>query len=649
MWLLNTARAELAFFPTPESVPGGYTILSHVWGKDETTFQDIQNLRAKCAQLSNDSVAMLPSHPSPDNAVSSINSESPTKQSTIQASRTGNSDAPTDLLALHSHAPVTPRDLVSGKIRNFCILAEKHGHKWAWVDTCCIDKTSSAELTEAINSMYRYYSLADVCYAYLHDVPTSSVDVLEQPGSAFRKSRWHRRGWTLQELIAPELVVFLSQSWELLGTKADLAPLLESITRVPVGVLQLDNVPADYCIAARMAWAADRETTRPEDEAYCLMGIFGIFMPAIYGEGRNAFRKLQEEIMKQSEDGSIFAWGRVCNGEPQLEHEAGLRTQSPQFIDSVFAPSPSAFVVGHDIEYRYDEITIAKKRTPWYYFKARKRDQELPLGKQPTFTITPYGLQAHIPVFQLEVSSWPIIVAVLLGIRLKGSKARSLGLVLKPDEANSDPTRPRYVPWEPLARSQAPRFGHLTLLDFHHRMIGAHAGTQGPVEWKTIYIAHHSQSSRYAHTTGMHELNRSLHSPFRIPLSHIRELQKHQYRYDLIPRPLSFPWTGEQPMELTFLCREHEHMSVEVYLGVCSSEAPGAHWAIAVSAPSNLRAKDIPHICSQHHVDDWPNQTRVFTIIPRGAQGHVDVRLAFQLSHLNHSTRDMHIDFAVFL
>ncbi|EJF61649.1 hypothetical protein DICSQDRAFT_60183 [Dichomitus squalens LYAD-421 SS1] len=310
MWLLNTARAELAFFPTPESVPGGYTILSHVWGKDETTFQDIQNLRAKCAQLSNDS------------------------------------------------------------IRNFCILAEKHGHKWAWVDTCCIDKTSSAELTEAINSMYRYYSLADVCYAYLHDVPTSSVDVLEQPESAFRKSRWHRRGWTLQELIAPELVVFLSQSWELLGTKADLAPLLESITRVPVGVLQLDNVPADYCIAARMAWAADRETTRPEDEAYCLMGIFGIFMPAIYGEGRNAFRKLQEKIMKQSEDGSIFAWGRVCNGEPQLEHEAGLRTQSPQFIDSVFAPSPSAFVVGHDIEYRYDEITIAKKRTPWYNFKA---------------------------------------------------------------------------------------------------------------------------------------------------------------------------------------------------------------------------------------------------------------------------------------
>ena len=297
MWLLSTARAELRYFPAPETIPKGYAILSHVWGEDEQTFQDIQALRARCAE-SGDS----------------------------------------------------PRDLASTKIRNFCVLAERDGYNWGWVDTCCIDKTSSSELTEAINSMYRYYTLAEVCYAYLKDVPTD--DATDGNYSAFRKSVWHRRGWTLQELIAPRLVVLLSQTWEVIGAKADLALLLEEVTNVPTDVLRLEASPSDYCIAARMAWAAKRETTRPEDEAYCLMGIFGIFMPALYGEGRNAFRRLQEEIMKTSEDSSIFAWGDflhdaidiVENVRPEYRHIVQL------VASGLFAPAPSSFVVGHRIK-----------------------------------------------------------------------------------------------------------------------------------------------------------------------------------------------------------------------------------------------------------------------------------------------------------
>ena len=303
MWLLNTARAELMFFPTPESVPGGYAILSHVWGKDEQTFQDLRALHAQCA-----------------------------------------ADG------------TNPRDLVCDKIREFCILAERGGHGWGWADMRCIDKTSSTELSEAITSMYRYYSLADVCYAYLRDVPTASPGNLRAPSSAFRKSRWHTCGWTLQELIAPQFVVFVSDAWELLSAKGDLADLLEEITRVPATVLKLEASPSAFCVAARMSWAATRQTTRPEDEAYCLMGVFGIFMPPLYGEGRNAFLRLQEEIMRQTDDPSIFAWGSILldRADPgwTLDNlNFRLRLQYKASVP-LFAHSPAGFRCGYLIKRR---------------------------------------------------------------------------------------------------------------------------------------------------------------------------------------------------------------------------------------------------------------------------------------------------------
>ena len=182
----------------------------------------------------------------------------------------------------------------------FCgTQAADDGLKFFWVDTCCIDKTSSAELSEAINSMYMWYGAAQVCYAYLADV--TSIGSLPY-------SRWFTRGWTLQELIAPAEVVFFNQDWERLGTRLDLSEHIQDCTGVPERVLYEETSIDSFSVAQKMSWASNRDTTRVEDQAYCLMGIFGINMPLIYGEGENAFIRLQEEIMKISDDHSLFAW-----------------------------------------------------------------------------------------------------------------------------------------------------------------------------------------------------------------------------------------------------------------------------------------------------------------------------------------------------
>ena len=298
MWLLSTDRAELHYFSGPEAVPEGYAILSHVWGSQEQTFQELQRLRAEFVE-------------------------------------TG----------------AIPRDHTLPKIKESCILAERHGYKWIWNDTCCIDKTSSAELSEAINSMFRYYARAEICYAYLRDVPGG--DGLHNADSAFRNSRWYTRGWTLQELIAPALLVFLSDDWQILGTKGDLAPLVEEITRIPAAVLRLETALDDVSVAKRMSWAAERQTTRLEDEAYCLMGTFGVNMPTLYGEGRRAFRRLQEEVMKLTTDTSLFVWGTSTT--PQgLQSAVGYCDIERAHADAdsfLFAPAPSAFKDSSNISY----------------------------------------------------------------------------------------------------------------------------------------------------------------------------------------------------------------------------------------------------------------------------------------------------------
>ncbi|KAJ9602147.1 hypothetical protein H2200_013267 [Cladophialophora chaetospira] len=217
------------------------------------------------------------------------------------------------------------------KIKMTCQLARYAGLDYVWVDTCCIDKSSSAELSEAINSMFRWYQRAEVCYAYLSDLSASaSVD------EALSACRWFTRSWTLQELIAPEEVIFIDQDWEFRGSKYDQVDLLSHITGVDRWTLENPRSLYSQPVAVRMSWAANREATRVEDIAYSLLGIFDLNMPLLYGEEEKAFRKLQEEIIKSTDDLSMFAWRN-----PSLTVAAANPTK--RVFCSVLADSPSAF------------------------------------------------------------------------------------------------------------------------------------------------------------------------------------------------------------------------------------------------------------------------------------------------------------------
>lgn len=245
--LLHTETRQFREF-TGDSTPR-YAILSRTWGDKELTFKDVQ--------------ARKPPYGFPKDA----------------------------------------------KIDGCCTRALKDGYEWVWIDTVCIDKSSSAELSEAINSMFDWYYMSAVCYAYLSDVPPGE-DPLE-PGSSFRKSRWFTRGWTLQELLAPAIVRFFDNEWDCVGEKDSrtaggdhikqnqeynlrFVETMAEITRIPTKILMSSDARYDrfegQTIAEKMSWACKRRVTRKEDEAYSLLGLFRINMPLLYGEGSRAFQ-----------------------------------------------------------------------------------------------------------------------------------------------------------------------------------------------------------------------------------------------------------------------------------------------------------------------------------------------------------------------
>jgi hypothetical protein len=183
------------------------------------------------------------------------------------------------------------------KVQKTCAQAREDGYHYAWVDTCCIDKTNPQELTEAINSMWRWYWDAGVCYAYLADVDGACPELKVKRGvfaiddisssegrdwfTKLKESRWFKRGWTLQELLAPSNLKFYSSTWKHIGTKRDLIGILWDITGIdPIALEDRDSLRG-FVIARKMSWAADRETSRIEDRAYSLMGIFEVQMPLL--------------------------------------------------------------------------------------------------------------------------------------------------------------------------------------------------------------------------------------------------------------------------------------------------------------------------------------------------------------------------------
>lgn len=223
-------------------------------------------------------------------------------------------DVPSYVILSHTWGPddeeVTFRDMVNGTAKDktgynkikFCAAkALGDGFRYFWVDACCIDKANSTELSEAINSMFEWYRKAARCYVYLSDVTdsrfgTNDLESRDPCELQFPASRWFTRGWTLQELLAPPSVEFFSREGLRLGDKGSLGQQIHEVTGIAVAALQ--NKPlAQFNIDERFRWAANRNTTRVEDWAYSLLGIFGVYMPLIYGEGKkNAVHRLKREI-----------------------------------------------------------------------------------------------------------------------------------------------------------------------------------------------------------------------------------------------------------------------------------------------------------------------------------------------------------------
>lgn len=203
-------------------------------------------------------------------------------------------------------------------MRQSAEVARSHSYNYIWIDTLCIDKSSSAELSEAINSMFKWYARSGVCYAYLFDVAGDER-------SNIRGCKWLTRGWTLQELIAPSDIVFFNRRWRSIGNRYGLAEELESTTGIDYLLLRsfgrtemsAQSILASISVASRLFWASKRRTTRAEDAAYCLMGLYNVNMPLLYGEGEKAFARLQEEIIKVTTDTSILALtGVLVRGFP---------------------------------------------------------------------------------------------------------------------------------------------------------------------------------------------------------------------------------------------------------------------------------------------------------------------------------------------
>lgn len=311
--LVDTEELKFQLFPDYDYIPR-YAILSHRWEEDELTFQQ----------------ACDPTRDGAD-------------------------------FNLKGHQ----------KVQDAARKAVEAGFEWIWCDTCCIDKLSSAELSEAINSMFRWYQKSKLCLVYLSDVSTGKIT----------ESKWFTRAWTLQELIAPAKLMFFNNEWEYICTKQDRLDELVDHTGIDAEILR-DGATASrlrkYSVAQRMSWAARRKASRTEDVAYSLLGLFDVNIPMLYGERERAFIRLQEEIIKREADQTIFVW---------FPPESTPSTR--EITDSLFAPSPEAFARCSALSHPY---------------RTRKPFAINNLGLEIEALLRPYELDSYIAYLPIKSS-----------------------------------------------------------------------------------------------------------------------------------------------------------------------------------------------------------------------------------------------------
>lgn len=228
---------------------------------------------------------------------------------------------------------VTFQDIVDGTGKEkpgyskicFCARqAQRDGLAYFWVDTCCVDRSSSAELSEAVNSVFRWFQNAKSCYVYLSDV---SFEKHTSNSRSLRESRWFTRGWTLPELLAPKVVQFFTTDGKFIGDKISMVTEIHNITGIPISALQ--GAPlSDFSIDERMSWAKERRTKREEDAAYALLGLFNVYMPLIYGEGaENALSRLRNEIILRNGGDVHQIWGDKANFRVKRQYPADIPKQ----------------------------------------------------------------------------------------------------------------------------------------------------------------------------------------------------------------------------------------------------------------------------------------------------------------------------------
>jgi hypothetical protein len=409
MRLINASTIRLETFHNESTLPP-YAILSHTWGDSEVTFQDFAAL--------------------------------------VTSKRRGH------VLSSAGYY----------KIAKACEQALSEGLAYVWADTVCIDKTSSAELSEAINSMFRWYRNAEICYAYLDDIDmfdpmrssdatlmlnegrfwNKSIDAID--GNDLAKARWFTRGWTLQELVASSKVAFYIKGWKYVGSKSSMKNNLSRITGVDTRSLM--EFRTNVSVAERMSWAAKRVTTKGEDMAYCLLGIFDVSMPLLYGEGaEKAFIRLQEEIMKDSDDQSLFAWQSI--GPPlkwqddrkadQLPRPKVSKTMDLDIVTSIFAPHPLYFSgsASHGVHHSHLD--------------------------SPPYALTNIGVHMRVPILLLDPArAWYLLV---LNCTFEKSLGLQVGVAVKKLPGNNVAKFVRLdsvglfkvVRWRQLAERVAPQ------------------------------------------------------------------------------------------------------------------------------------------------------------------------------------------------